>query len=74
MLASSVQGTFTACGIQPRESRTRRAYELLLLSACREIAELQLEFEASQRSAIFATIILNVRLRRDGEARRHNKR
>jgi hypothetical protein len=44
------------------------------LDGCGDIGELQLESEASELSAIFATIILNMRLRLDDEARRKNKR
>ena len=39
------------------------------LDGCREVAELEVESEASQLSAIFATIILNMRLRVERERR-----
>jgi four helix bundle protein len=43
------------------------------LDGCREIAELKLESEASQLSAIFAAIILNMRLRLEEEAMRRKR-
>jgi four helix bundle protein len=65
--ASSDADFLNKMSIALREAKESRVALLKIrvgnLDGCREIAERQLESEASQLSAIFATIILNVRSR-----------
>ena len=67
MRASSPADFLNKMGLALREAKESRVALLKIrvgnLDGCREIAEPQLESEASQLSAIFATIILNMRLR-----------
>jgi four helix bundle protein len=76
--ASSDADFLSKMGIALREAKESRVALLKIrvgkLDGWRDIGELQLESEASELSAIFATIILNMRLRLDEEARRKNKR
>ncbi len=76
--ASSAADFLSKVSIALREAKESRVALLKIrvgnLDGYREIAELQLESEASQLSAIFATIILNMRLRLDGEAVNRRKR
>src|SRR5215204_2890493 len=72
--ASSAADLLHKMSIALREAKESRVALLKIrvgnLDGGREIAELQLESEASQLSAIFATIILNMRLRLEDESRR----
>jgi four helix bundle protein len=65
--ASSDADFLNKLSIALREAKESRVGLLKIrvgnLDGCREIADLQLESEASQLSAIFATILLNMRLR-----------
>ena len=81
--ASSASDFLSKMCIALREAKESRVALMKIrvgqLDACREVTELHLESEASQLSAIFATIILNMRLRlererREGEARSRRKR
>jgi len=71
--ASSDADFLNKLSIALREAKESRVGLLKIrvgnLDGCREIAELQLESEASQLSAIFATIILNMRLRLEAGSR-----
>ena len=75
--ASSPADFLHKMGLALREAKESRVALLKIrvgnLEGYREIAELQLESEASQLSAIFATIILNMRLRLE-QAERPRKR
>ena len=76
--ASSAADFLNKMSIALREAKESRVGLLKVrvgnLDGCREIAELQLESEASQLSAIFATIILNMRLRLEEDAKSTGKR
>ena len=76
--ASSGADFLNKMGIALHEAKESRVGLLKIrvgnLDGCRKIAELQLESEASQLSAIFATIILNMRLRLDRERREGDAR
>ena len=75
--ASSEADFLNKMSLALREAKESRVGLLKIrvgqLDGCREIAELQLESEASQLSAIFATIILNMRLRLAEETKRTRK-
>ena len=76
--ASSDADFLNKMSIALREAKESRVGLLKIrvgnLDGCREIADLQLESEASQLSAIFATIILNMRLRLAADPNRTPKR
>ena len=71
--ASSPADFLNKMGVALREAKESRVALLKIrvgnLDGCQEIAQLQLESEASQLSAIFATIILNMRLRLEQSGR-----
>jgi four helix bundle protein len=75
--ASSDADFLSKMNIALREAKESRVALLKIrvgnLDGCRDTAELQLESEASQLSAIFATIILNMRIRLDEEARKRKQ-
>ena len=76
--ASSDADFLNKMSIALREAKESRVGLLKIrvgnLDGCREIAELRLESEASQLSAIFATIILNMRSRLAEDPTRRRKR
>lgn len=76
--ASSDADFLSKMSIALREAKESRVALLKIrvgnLDGSREIAELQLESEASQLSSIFATIILNMRRRLGDEIRSRSKR
>jgi four helix bundle protein len=76
--ASSDADFLSKMGIALREAKESRAALLKIrvgsLDAHQKLADLRLEDEASQLSAIFASIILNMRLRLDEEQQQQKKK
>ena len=75
--ASSDADFLSKMGIALRKAKEARAGLIKIrignLDHCRQTADRELESEASQLSAIFAKIILNMRIRLDEQRRRANK-